>query len=320
MTDFINAHSDVPLLERRPEPDDPSRYVIHRSEEHLFIYGTSTFERDGMRDVVGSQISPPHCRLVEVCAPPEPLDPALLPLIGERHPVQVHAPVIPEMPALATQGPSMEQQPPTSALTAEQVHAVLHERTVDDAHRVNLTPGNEHDVASPASGAVDLPSLSSPLSSLETSSSLEQEAAVSTRDPRHPDHPDNRMFDAISIHLGEIHAHAGIDLTREQMDNLSAAVLVAAKKSGLENVTDAMLGRNDNGQLNGTVHVFDAFHGDIRDPRTGWAGLDASKAINIPVEVSVDRLEGVNQGIEQQQQAMAVERAQQQGLGMSMGL
>ena len=137
MTDFINAHSDVPLLERRSEPEDPSRYVIHRSEEHLFIYRTSTFDRDGVRDVVGSQLSPPHCRFVEICAPPEPLDPALLDRIGERHPVTVHTPVIPEMPDVVDKAPSVAQEPMTSALTADQVRAILHEK--EHSNRIDFS-------------------------------------------------------------------------------------------------------------------------------------------------------------------------------------
>ncbi|TCV96117.1 putative alpha/beta hydrolase family protein DUF2235 [Luteibacter rhizovicinus] len=85
MADYINALSDTPLVQKRELPDDPERYVIHRSEEHLFIYRTSTFEQDGVRDVMGAQISPPHCRLVETCAPPDPVDPALAAELGERH-------------------------------------------------------------------------------------------------------------------------------------------------------------------------------------------------------------------------------------------
>lgn len=96
--DFINAHSDVPLVVKQGEPKDPRRYVIHHSEEHLPIYRTSRFDDDGLRDVMGAQVSPPNCRLVQVCALPEPLDPALQVRIGERHPVTI-GPVPPSDPA-----------------------------------------------------------------------------------------------------------------------------------------------------------------------------------------------------------------------------
>ena len=96
--DFINAHSDVPLVVKQGEPKDPRRYVIHHSEEHLPIYRTSRFDDDGLRDVMGAQVSPPNCRLVQLCALPEPMDPALLGRVGERHPVTI-GPVPPSDPA-----------------------------------------------------------------------------------------------------------------------------------------------------------------------------------------------------------------------------
>lgn len=78
MTDYINRLSATPLLEKRPEPQDPRLYVIHRSEEHLVIYRTSAYEREGQRDVMGAQVAPPHCRQVVTCAAPEPVDQALM--------------------------------------------------------------------------------------------------------------------------------------------------------------------------------------------------------------------------------------------------
>ncbi|MGE7137812.1 peptidoglycan-binding protein [Luteibacter sp. NPDC031894] len=89
VADFINAHSDIPLVTKQPEPADPRHYVIHRSEDHLMVYRTTRFEREGVRDELGSQVSPPHCRLVEICPPPEPFDSSLAPLVGQRHPVSI---------------------------------------------------------------------------------------------------------------------------------------------------------------------------------------------------------------------------------------
>ena len=401
MTDFINAHSDVPLLQRRPEPEDPSRYVIHRSEEHLIIYRTSTFDRDGVRDVVGSQLSPPHCRLVEVCAPPEPLDPALLPRIGERHPVAVHTPVIPEMPGVVDKAPSVAQEPMVSALSAEQVQAILHEKehsnridfsafdrqrhaevgniplsssqevdptpesslrsvsrsavpdrgsdlqllrdveTINEQtrrelgrpgrepsreHALDQSQGVEYDPVAPMRSNIDLPPLTSPLPSRETGPERDAAAMAvpfSSQDPRHPEHRDHAMFNAIAIHMGEIHAQAGIDLNKQQMENLCGAVLVKAKHYGLKHVTDAEFGADADGQRNASVHVFEAFRGDVDDPRTGWAGLDASKAIGIPFETSVERLGVVNQEIDQSRQQQLerqqAQQMQQRGMGMEMG-
>ena len=149
-------------------------------------------------------------------------------------------------------------------------------------------------------------------------------APPSAQDPRHPEHRDHDMFNAIAIHMGEIHAQAGIDLNKQQMENLCGAVLVKAKHYGLNHVTDAEFGADADGQRNSSVHVFEAFRGDVDDPRTGWAGLDASKAIDIPIETSVERLGAVNQEIDQnRQQQLERQQAQQMqspGMGMEMGL
>ncbi|WP_285403995.1 DUF2235 domain-containing protein [Luteibacter sp. ME-Dv--P-043b] len=92
--DFLNAHSDVPLVSRLPEPTDPSMYVIHHSEDHMWFYGTSEFRQHGHRDIMGSQASPPHCvdvREIIACAPPDPFDPSLASQVGPRYPVGVHS-------------------------------------------------------------------------------------------------------------------------------------------------------------------------------------------------------------------------------------
>lgn len=38
MVDYLNALSDKPFLEKQPEPDDPRRNVVHRSEEGMLLY------------------------------------------------------------------------------------------------------------------------------------------------------------------------------------------------------------------------------------------------------------------------------------------
>ena len=49
MTDYLNSLSDKPFLQKLPVPTDPAMNVVHRSEEHLFIYGTRDFERNDGR-------------------------------------------------------------------------------------------------------------------------------------------------------------------------------------------------------------------------------------------------------------------------------
>jgi len=49
MTDYLNSLSDRPFLQKQAVPLGPSMNVVHRSEEHLFIYGTKDFERNSGR-------------------------------------------------------------------------------------------------------------------------------------------------------------------------------------------------------------------------------------------------------------------------------
>jgi len=49
MADYVNSLSDVPLLQKQPVPLDPALNVVHRSEQHLFLYGTGDFVRNGGR-------------------------------------------------------------------------------------------------------------------------------------------------------------------------------------------------------------------------------------------------------------------------------
>lgn len=61
--DYANALIRPPPLEKRALPDDPDRYVIHRSEQHSAFYGTSIFDRAGAR-VMQDLLAPPGlCRI-----------------------------------------------------------------------------------------------------------------------------------------------------------------------------------------------------------------------------------------------------------------
>jgi len=63
MTDYINGQIRPPPLEKRALPEDPGRYLVHRSEEHLFIYGTSVFDRAGARGMQDLLAPPALCRI-----------------------------------------------------------------------------------------------------------------------------------------------------------------------------------------------------------------------------------------------------------------
>ena len=61
--DYANALIRPPPLEKRALPDDPDRYVIHRSEQHSVFYGTSIFDRAGARAMQDLLAPPALCRI-----------------------------------------------------------------------------------------------------------------------------------------------------------------------------------------------------------------------------------------------------------------
>lgn len=63
MIDYLNGLSDRPFLDKRAEPTDPARNMIHRSEEHQFFYRTSIYDKAGTRGVI-EELAPSNlCRI-----------------------------------------------------------------------------------------------------------------------------------------------------------------------------------------------------------------------------------------------------------------
>jgi peptidoglycan hydrolase-like protein with peptidoglycan-binding domain len=206
VANYINGLSDVHLVGVLPEPRDEELYVVHFSEDHMPFYSTSEFRRDGHRDIMGAQASPPHCREpreVHVCAPPDPLDPGLELLIGPRHPVGVH-------------------------------------------------------------------------------------------DVRIPTHRDHTMYRSASVQLLELHARSGFTLDREQVDRLTAGLVVEAKQSGLTTIDDVQFDKNFD-PLHPVIQAFEAFHGDLKGPRSKVVNVEALKALDTPIELTNQQLRGLNQ-------------------------
>lgn len=78
--EFLNRLSDTPYLEKRPLPEDPDQYVIHRSDQHMGgLYGTRGYDRDGVRDHVDTLAPERLCRqaVVDDCNRKEPIDETL---------------------------------------------------------------------------------------------------------------------------------------------------------------------------------------------------------------------------------------------------
>lgn len=76
--DYLNSLSNRDWLQKQPVPQDPARYVIHRSEDHMAFYSTRGM-RDGERDFI-DQLGPERVCRVEPqpdCTRKAPHDAAL---------------------------------------------------------------------------------------------------------------------------------------------------------------------------------------------------------------------------------------------------
>lgn len=76
MIDYLNALGDRPYLEKREEPTDPARNVIHRSEEHQFFYRTSVYDKAGARGMQEELAPGTLCRID--CLDAQPRNEALV--------------------------------------------------------------------------------------------------------------------------------------------------------------------------------------------------------------------------------------------------
>lgn len=100
--EFINRLTDgQTLIEKRPMPEDPAMYRVHRTEQHALFYTTRGYDKDGLRDHVTDLGPSAQCRTGEVrdCHTKDPMSPELeqqlerrtapMPLApGQQEPVQ----------------------------------------------------------------------------------------------------------------------------------------------------------------------------------------------------------------------------------------
>ena len=72
--DYLNSFSDRPFLAKRAVPDDPALTVVHRSDQHSWIY-TERGYRDGVRNRHDDLAPGSACRSdASLCAEKEPFD------------------------------------------------------------------------------------------------------------------------------------------------------------------------------------------------------------------------------------------------------
>ena len=86
MIDYLNALSDPPFLQKREEPTDPARNVIHRSEDHQFFYRTSVYDKEGVRGRQEELAPPALCRID--CLDAQPRNAAMAESL-RWHPVEI---------------------------------------------------------------------------------------------------------------------------------------------------------------------------------------------------------------------------------------
>lgn len=211
VADYVNAlGSGETLVHRMLVPTDQSMFMIHHSEDHLPIYSTSEFRREGQRDIMGSQASPPHCdeRKVVRCSPPDAFDTRLEWQVGPRYLVGVHGP----------------------------------------------------------------------------------DAIRELSDPTHPDHG---MYRSASVQVMELHARSGIDLNRGQVDQLTAGLVIEAKRSDMTAIEDVQFGK-DFRPDRPTLRAFEAFGDDVDYPKSRTASIEALKALDVPLEASNQQLHMLN--------------------------
>ncbi|MGH8081798.1 MAG: XVIPCD domain-containing protein [Lysobacter sp.] len=120
-------------------------------------------------------------------------------------------------------------------------------------------------------------------------------------DPRQPGHPDHSMHSAIHAGVERVFAQQGRQAD-EGVERTTAALLVDARRGGLDRVDHVVAGRQD---ASGT-DVF-AVQGDLHDPAHKRAQVNTGVAAQVPVEASFQQLAAVNQ-----QQAAAHEPQSQE--------
>lgn len=108
-----------------------------------------------------------------------------------------------------------------------------------------------------------------------------------------PTHPDHGMYRSASVQLMELHARAGIGLNRGQVDQLTAGLVIEAKRSDMTAIEDVRFGKEFSPERP-TLQAYEVFGDDINNPRSRTASIDALKALEVPLEASNKQLHMLN--------------------------
>ncbi|HVK93819.1 MAG TPA: DUF2235 domain-containing protein [Noviherbaspirillum sp.] len=85
--EYLNRLSDRDFLQKRTVPNDPAKSVVHRSDQGMYgLYGTSAYDKDGVRDHVNQLAPAALCKNSAAidCQQKEPISPELEKQIERR--------------------------------------------------------------------------------------------------------------------------------------------------------------------------------------------------------------------------------------------
>lgn len=312
---FINGLTEPDLLTPYHLYDDVRDYGKHRAEDHSILYDTRVHDRLGARGVRGAQEGGPDCRPVTRCELPEPVSPEVLAQVPDITRVEVGQVPSDVIDLDRHFAPELERQARILG-GRDTLESADHAR--DSVESRNPLPEPRGQTIFNGEGHID----SGQDNRIEFSRfpRLEPQAAIDRGpdSPTHPAHRDHALYNSVHDKLTTLHADEGIKLTDEQMDRLAHCSVATAKQCRMSDVSHVSLGQDRQGNVLPEVHLYEAFRGELDDPRTKWGKVEALEAFQTPVEAASRDLQVANQQMDQFQQDQQMRMAQQQEQGMSM--
>ena len=132
---YLNRLSDRDFLQKQAVPNDPAKSVVHRSDEGMYgLYGTSAYDKDGVRDHVNQLAPAALCKdgAAIDCQRKEPISPELEKQVERRTgpapsgpPPGKQEPAAPEFPEIRAPGPDAPARQGWNPLFLQMTDAAL---------------------------------------------------------------------------------------------------------------------------------------------------------------------------------------------------
>lgn len=120
--EYLNRLSDRDFLQKQAVPDNPAKSVVHRSDQGMYgLYGTSAYDKDGVRDHVNQLAPAALCKdgATIDCQRKEPISPEL-----ERQ-IERRTGPAPELPEIKAPGPDAPARQSWNPLFLQMTDAAL---------------------------------------------------------------------------------------------------------------------------------------------------------------------------------------------------